>query len=204
VVIGDSCLLDVAVRRARGFGRSGSGGSDITGITYHSSSTRGVLDWFADVDVGGGRHKLVWFPPDLVGVYSVVREILKLIRPVGLQVPATRLRLSIPRDYSGYVLDLPIWLQAALKRIADMVVSTDLTVPGAYDRPPVEPLLTACNPRAVEVSRSVKAPKVQLSIIYRCKSYIGDLKLKVTLEDVYHGYINFNFELYRESGCCIL
>jgi hypothetical protein len=136
----------------------------------------------------GERYKLVLTPPELVGVYSAVREIFNLFK------------LDAHQDYSGYVVEpLPVWLQAILKRLADLVVATDYSEPDAHGRRSAEPLLTACDPRAVKVFRPIKAPKVKTIIIhYSCKSYTGDLELKIRLREKFSGYVNSYVEFYRE------
>jgi hypothetical protein len=183
------CLLDVAVGRARWFARSGSRGSDITGITYLTFQVYGVYDWSVDVEVNPSsrRYERVLLPPELTGVSWVVRKVFDLFK------------LNARKDYLDQDLEsLPVGLQVALKRLADLVVATAYSWPYAYDRPPVEPLLTACNPRAAKVYRYVRVPEVIVFIYYSCRSHIGDIKLKVKLKESPSGYIDFNVEFHRE------
>jgi hypothetical protein len=174
-------LFDVAVRRARRFGRGGR-------ITeYHNPDPSEVRGPYAVVAFYRGEEPVAIpiLNPGLVDVQRILGRLEKLKYDLS-EVPEAK-----SKDDETYMVKLefiPLELQIALKEIVEVATTAVLNTEkykGAENY--IGSLLTTCNPGAIEVAvRMDTSPKgiTRYYVLYSCRSHTdGKFELWIMLQE---------------------
>jgi hypothetical protein len=149
-------LLDVAVRKARALGHGG----DIVGRNYT-----------------GLMHEVHGRSMVLSDVYNMLREALGKVR-----VATSRSGISGKRFHMINPEFLPAELQVALKKVAEAILTVELSALSRIgERLPVGSLLASCDPRIVWVEARYETGFHEYKVGYRCGSHAGDVELTLTI-----------------------
>jgi hypothetical protein len=173
-------LLGVAVRRARELGRGGI----VTDPTYRDPwfPPHVVHDGLVEVNVYTYKSFEPWFvgsatvlAPELADVYKVLRRVLDKARRFCEAYRGKIILHDVSLEF------LPLELQVALKRLAEVAATVALDVLREKDEVVhIGYLLVACNPRAEEVE--IDGSQWSVGIRYDCRPHTDDkIRLKVDL-----------------------
>jgi hypothetical protein len=164
-------LLDVAIRRARRFGRGGK----ITEYEYQDPDHSPVHD--LAIIAGFYKHRDPNDLPILDPELSDVRRILDVFEKLGSSLHEVLRAEGL--NYKNYRVNpelLPLDLQIALKKATETAITAILNTIRYYaewGEAPIGALLIACDPRPVEIGASVATQwKTVYSIHYSCRSHI--------------------------------
>jgi hypothetical protein len=165
-------LLDVDVRRARGLGRGKDASVLHVGFPFLMVDEVRDGSAIANIFLLDGLAVIPVLPPEMAGVYGVLREVLDRLRAA---------KASRSRHVNSELL--PVELQAALKRLAEATIAIAVnTLRGGYVMAPVGSLLVACNPRVEGVVVPEATSEWDMYVYYVCRSHMGDAELKLEIE----------------------
>jgi hypothetical protein len=176
---GVPCLLDVAVRRARGLGR----GRYVASVKFFHT-TNEVRDKLVTVKVPVETPSEfidvdVLIPAEWLGdAYRLWYEILDELRNYMDEINEAK----YSRYYSVNLKTIPVELQIAMRRVAETIIATVLSAREVRDMLTAGTLLVTCNPRAIAF-----APWSPWSttIHYYCKSHLQDFELKLSADTIF-------------------
>jgi hypothetical protein len=156
--------LDVAIRRARRFGRGGN-------ITEYSNP--GVPDVYGQLIIDRFYNvKIPVLNPGLADIKRILNKLEKL--------ESHLYKIFMTEGREIYEVDpglLPLDLQAALKEAVEIVIATILSARYInLEWIPTGSLLITCDPRAVkiEIGVATRPGESIYNIYYSCKSHMDD------------------------------